>query len=73
MKENPEVALFMLCNPYNPVGETPIHNWKLMRVALGKGVRTRSNFGSLVVSIIVEACANFNVIYRVGLFCSVRG
>lgn len=25
MKENPEVALFMLCNPYNPVGEAPIY------------------------------------------------
>lgn len=24
MTENPEVALFMLCNPYNPVGEAPI-------------------------------------------------
>lgn len=25
MKEHPEVALFMLCNPFNPVGEPRLH------------------------------------------------
>lgn len=28
MNDNPEVALFMLCNPFNPVGEASMPEWE---------------------------------------------
>ena len=65
MKDNPEVSLFMLCNPYNPVGEGTDTEVE------ADGSREREGGEHMLRccgSCLLDACADFTGIYHVRLF-----